>query len=106
MFEKLLKWYDLSTLDISNLTLEMIPDFTAEMEARRKELFAKLDWMKSETKTEREEYATLEFVKAADIFWDLVMADGVISEDETDEVERALQLLARVNKIKAGVDSY
>ena len=72
MFGELLKWYDLASLDISNLTLEMIPDFTAEMEARRKELFAKLDGMKPETKTEREEYATLEFVKAADIFRDLV----------------------------------
>lgn len=104
--EQLIKGYDLSTLDISKLTLDMIPNFTPEMEARRKELFNKLDGKQVETSPERVEYATLEFTKWADSFRDQVMLDWVISEDEKDEVTRALQLLARVYKLKAGIDSY
>jgi hypothetical protein len=39
--EKLIKGYDLSTLNIDNLTLDMVPNFTDEMEARRAELYKK-----------------------------------------------------------------
>ena len=52
------------------------------------------------------EYATLEFLKTADTIRDRVMADGVITEDEKPQVTTALQALARVYKLKAGVDSY
>jgi hypothetical protein len=105
--EKLIKGYNLDTLDINNLTLDMVPDFTDEMEARRLELYNKsLAADGSFTQELRVEYATLEFLKTADTIRDRVMADGVISEDEKPQVTTALQALARVYKLKAGVDSY
>ena len=105
--EKLIKGYDLSTLNIDNLTLDMVPNFTDEMEARRSELYNKsLATDGSFTQELRVEYATLEFLKTADTIRDRVMADGVISEDEKPQVTTALQALARVYKLKAGVDSY
>ena len=105
--EKLIKGYNLSTLDINNLTLDMVPNFTEAMEARRKELYNKsLAADGSFTQELRVEYATLEFLKTADTIRDRVMADWVISEDEKPQVTTALQALARVYKLKAGVDSY
>ena len=105
--EKLIKGYNLDTLDINNLTLDMVPDFTDEMEARRLELYNKsLAADGSFTQELRVEYATLEFLKTADTIRDRVMADGVITEDEKPQVTTALQALARVYKLKAGVDSY
>ena len=107
IMEKLIKGYDLSTLNIDNLTLDMVPNFTEAMEARRKELYNKsLAADGSFTQELRVEYATLEFLKTADTIRDRVMADGVISEDEKPQVTTALQALARVYKLKAGVDSY
>lgn len=100
--EKLIKGYDLSTLDINNLTLDMVPNFTAEMEARRKELYnSTLD-----SEADRVEYATLQFIKTADDYRDAVLADGVISESEKPIVTKALQALARAKKLEAGIDSY
>lgn len=105
--EKLIKGYNLDTLDINNLTLDMVPNFTEAMESRRKELYNKsLAADGSFTQELRVEYATLEFLKTADTIRDRVMADGVISEDEKPQVTTALQALARVYKLKAGVDSY
>ena len=100
-------WYDISTLDISYLSLDNISDYTPEMENRRKELYNKsLAADGSFTKELRVEYANLEFLKTADTIRDRVMADGVITEDEKPQVTTALQALARVYKLKAGVDSY
>lgn len=100
--EKLIKGYNLDTLDINNLTLDMVPNFTAEMEARRKELYnSTLD-----SEADRVEYATLQFIKTADDYRDAVMADWVISEDEKPIVTRALQAMARAKKLEAGIDSY
>lgn len=100
--EKLIKGYNLDTLDINNLTLDMVPNFTAEMEARRKELYnSTLD-----SEADRVEYATLQFIKTADDYRDAVLADGVISEDEKPIVTRALQAMARAKKLEAGIDSY
>lgn len=98
-------WYDLSTLKIDDLTLEMIPNFTSEMDKRRLELFDKLDKV-IDTKEDRNEYGTLEFIRAADFYRDQVLLDWVITEEEKPNVIRALQCLARVNKIKAGIDNY
>lgn len=103
--EKLIKGYDLSTLDINNLTLDMIPNFTEDMEARRAELYKKsLTGFDSEA--DRVEYATLQFIKTADDYRDAVLADWVISEDEKPIVARALQAMARAKKLEAGIDSY
>ncbi len=103
--EKLIKGYDLSTLDINNLSLDMIPNFTDEMEARRSELYKKsLTWF--DLKAERVEYATLQFIKTADDYRDAVLADWVISEDEKPIVTRALQAMARAKKLEAGIDGY
>ena len=100
-------WYDISTLDISYLSLDNISDYTPEMENKRKELYNKsLAADGSFTQELRVEYATLEFLKTADTIRDRVMADGVITEDEKPQVTTALQALARVYKLKAGVDSY
>lgn len=103
----MLTGYNLANLKIEGLTLDMIENFTEEMEKRRQELsnLAKNSPDKF-TKNLREEYATLEFTKAADFFRDQIIADGKIDESEKAEVTRALQLLARSNKIKAGIDSY
>lgn len=99
--------YNIATLNIDNLTLDMIENFTPEMEVRRKELFnLSKNSPEKFTRELREEYATLEFTKWADFFRDQVMADWKIDESEKDEVTRALQLLARRNKIKAWIDSY
>lgn len=98
-------WYDLSTLKIDDLTLEMIPDFTEEMDKRRLELFDKLDKVQ-DTQEDRNEYGTLEFIRAADFYRDQVLLDGKIDESEKENVIRALQCLARVNKIKAWIDRY
>lgn len=103
--EKLIKGYNLDTLDINNLTLDMIPNFTDEMEARRSELYKKsLTWF--DLKAERVEYATLQFIKTADDYRDAVLADWVISEDEKPIVTRALQAMARAKKLEAGIDGY
>ena len=100
-------WYNLANLDISGLTLDMIPDYTSEMEERRMELYnLSLVWDEKFTKELREEYATLEFTRGADFFRDQVLADGKIDENEKEDVTRALQLLARKNRIKAGLESY
>lgn len=100
--EKLIKGYNLDTLDINNLTLDMVPDFTEEMEARRKELYnSTLD-----SEADRVEYATLQFIKTADDYRDAVLADWVISESEKPIVTRALQAMARAKKLEAGIDSY
>lgn len=105
--EKLIKGYDLSTLDVNNLTLDMIPNFTEAMESRRKELYNKsLAADGSFTQEFREEYATLQFIKTADDYRDAVLADWVISEDEKPIVTRALQAMARAKKLEAGIDSY
>ena len=105
--EKLIKGYDLSTLDINNLSLDMVPNFTAEMEARRKELYnISLKADGTFTKELREEYATLQFIKTADDYRDAVLADGVISENEEPIVTKALQAMARAKKLEAGIDSY
>lgn len=105
IMEKLIKGYDLSTLDINNLTLDMIPNFTEDMEARRAELYKKsLTGFDSEA--DRVEYATLQFIKTADDYRDAVLADWVISEDEKPIVARALQAMARAKKLEAGIDSY
>lgn len=102
IMEKLIKGYNLDTLDINNLTLDMVPDFTEEMEARRKELYnSTLD-----SEAERVEYATLQFIKTADDYRDAVLADWVISEDEKPIVTRALQAMARAKKLEAGIDGY
>lgn len=102
IMEKLIKGYDLSTLDINNLTLDMVPNFTEAMEARRKELYnSTLD-----SEADRVEYATLQFIKTADDYRDAVLADWVISEDEKPIVTRALQAMARAKKLEAGIDSY
>lgn len=103
--EKLIKGYDLSTLDINNLSLDMVPNFTAEMEARRAELYKK-SLTGFDLKAERVEYATLQFIKTADDYRDAVLADGVISENEEPIVTKALQALARAKKLEAGIDSY
>ena len=103
--EKLIKGYNLDTLDINNLTLDMIPNFTEAMESRRAELYKKsLTWF--DLKAERVEYATLQFIKTADDYRDAVLADWVISESEKPIVTRALQALARAKKLEAGIDSY
>lgn len=103
----MITWYNLVTLKIDNLTLDMIENFSPEMEKRRMELFnISKNSPEKFVKELREEYATLEFTKAADFFRDQVMADWKIDESEKDEVTRALRLLARVNKLKAGIDSY
>ena len=103
--EKLIKGYDLSTLNIDNLTLDMVPNFTDEMEARRAELYKKsLTWF--DLKAERVEYATLQFIKTADDYRDAVLADWVISESEKPIVTKALQALARAKKLEAGIDGY
>ena len=100
--EKLIKGYNLDTLDINNLTLDMVPDFTEEMEARRKGLYnSTLD-----SEADRVEYATLQFIKTADDYRDAVLADWVISEDEKPIVTRALQAMARAKKLEAGIDGY
>ena len=105
--EKLIKGYNLLTLDINNLTLDMVPNFTAEMEARRKELYNKsLAADGSFTQELRVEYATLQFIKTADDYRDAVLADWVISESEKPIVTKALQALARAKKLEAGIDSY
>ena len=52
------------------------------------------------------EYATLEFIKTADHYRDIVMADGVITPEEEKYVIKALQALARVKKLEAWIDSY
>ena len=103
--EKLIKGYDLSTLDINNLSLDMVPNFTAEMEARRAELYKK-SLTGFDLKAERVEYATLQFIKTADDYRDAVLADGVISENEEPIVTKALKALARAKKLEAGIDSY
>ena len=103
--EKLIKGYDLSTLDINNLTLDMVPNFTEEMEARRAELYKK-SLTGFDLKAERVEYATLQFIKTADDYRDAVMADWVITESEKPIVTKALQALARAKKLEAGIDSY
>lgn len=100
-------WYDISTLDISYLSLDNISDYTPEMENRRKELYNKsLAADGSFTKELRVEYATLEFLKTADHYRDIVMADGVITPEEEKYVIKALQALARVKKLEAWIDSY
>ena len=100
--EKLIKGYNLDTLDINNLTLDMVPNFTEAMEARRKELYnSTLD-----SEADRVEYATLQFIKTADDYRDAVLADGVITEDEKPIVTKALQAMARAKKLEAGIDSY
>jgi len=104
---KLQGLYNIESLDkiVKDLNLEKIPDYTEEMEARKNELnskFAKL----TISKEEREEYAILEFIKSADYMRDKVMLDWKIEENEKADVEKALQSMARVIKLKAGVDSY
>ena len=103
--EKLIKGYDLSTLDINDLSLDMVPNFTAEMEARRAELYKK-SLTGFDLKAERVEYATLQFIKTADDYRDAVLADWVISESEKPIVTKALQALARAKKLEAGIDGY
>ena len=103
--ENLIKGYDLSTLDINNLTLDMIPNFTDEMEARRAELYKK-SLTGFDLKAERVEYATLQFIKTADDYRDAVLADWVISESEKPIVTKALQSMARAKKLEAGIDGY
>ena len=103
--EKLIKGYNLDTLDINNLTLDMVPDFTDEMESRRAELYKK-SLTGFDLKAERVEYATLQFIKTADDYRDAVLADWVISESEKPIVTKALQALARAKKLEAGIDGY
>ncbi len=100
-------WYDISTLDISYLSLDNISDYTPEMENRRKELYNKsLAADGSFTKELRVEYATLEFIRTANIYKNDVLADGVITDDELPKVNLALQALARAEKLRAWIDSY
>lgn len=100
-------WYDISTLDISYLSLDNISDYTPEMENRRKELYNKsLAADGSFTKELRVEYATLEFIRTANIYKNDVLADGVITDDELPKVNLALQALARTEKLRAWIDSY
>ena len=100
-------WYDISTLDISYLSLDNISDYTPEMENRRKELYNKsLAADGLFTKELRVEYATLEFIRTANIYKNDVLADGVITDDELPKVNLALQALARAEKLRAWIDSY
>lgn len=105
MLEKLIKGYDLSTLPIGDLTIDMIPNYSAEMHKRKNELQLKM-LNRIDTEAERIEYATLEFIKSADDFRDRIMLDGVITENEKPQVVIALQCLARANKLKFWIDKY
>lgn len=105
IMEKLIKWYDLSTLPIDGLTLDMVPNYTDEMHKRKNILQNKM-LNRIDTEAERIEYATLEFIKSADDFRDRIMLDWVISENEKPQVVIALQCLARANKLRFGIDKY
>lgn len=104
----LIDWkYNLETLEIWKLSLNMIKDFSSEMESRRKELYnLSINNSASFTQELRVEYATLEFLKSADFYRDEVLKDWKIDEKEKPLVDKALQALARAEKLKNWIDSY
>ena len=92
--------FDLSTLDIENINLADIPEFTIEDFSELKELHNQNETFKASMSAKDDDrLMTLQFLKAADSARDFSEDDSFPEYDEAHRI-RALQNFARAKLIK------